>query len=770
MNFIAQHEKLGRLLDYWANDQSVIILKFFFWRAGTTEQKSLSGLLRGLLHDALAQKEDLIALFPTGSVIPAWTETRLKDVFVRMIEHNSNLRLCLLIDGLDEFDGSFSNQLQLIDFVQQISKYHNVKTIVSSRPEAPLYKAFSSYPSLRLQDLTQPDIRKYVSAKMMEGEGAYIRELYLSEPDGIHFLEDETTDKADGVFLWACLAVEELRKGIHARDTISMLKERLQFLDCSLDGIFKQQLQSIDTVHRKQAAIALRLVIALSERRVSGGIRLPHLALVMNSQLESKVNELFAPRNRNIEAAETLAKEFDTSAELLRWHCAGLLDVKADNCAGSLTQPPLTTDPVAAVEHVVRHYLDQTEIDFIHRSAFDFLLTNESAKSFLMKAELHADESEEKLLYALYGTYSMELYDLKGLQLIHPQTFLGPTDFMQCLSSILRNGRISYEDRLAHFSSFDAGLTKKAEILHQRYSAENDGGMATRLTVQSMKSRICMQPAIIEGLAEVLPIRLFVGDQSTLPEVFPAVVTRLERIRGTTDFDQKALSNLNLIQTCLQQGPAPKSWTSYESYLHYAKYANPYRHKSVKAYCWQRFLFWIAMCPHFCEVHTATTFSDAVLETVGQFVKAGADLNVRIKISKSFPIHSPDETKDGLDIKMNAELSALWIVNDFCESLEVANKSITSDMKKLGAQSHARLISIEVVDLMSLRFGEMDMESYQNQQVLLRLLSDYVTQRRIPRYSGEEQLQRMVISILREKQSELSPEIRAELAHVPRYE
>jgi len=44
MKFIAEHEELEHLLQEWAGFRRIISAKFFFWKPGTEDQKSLRGL------------------------------------------------------------------------------------------------------------------------------------------------------------------------------------------------------------------------------------------------------------------------------------------------------------------------------------------------------------------------------------------------------------------------------------------------------------------------------------------------------------------------------------------------------------------------------------------------------------------------------------------------------------------------------------------------------------------------------------------------------
>ena len=55
MSFLNKSSKLQNSLQQWAGSDKVISPVFFFWRAGTKEQKSINGLLRSLLNQLLKE-------------------------------------------------------------------------------------------------------------------------------------------------------------------------------------------------------------------------------------------------------------------------------------------------------------------------------------------------------------------------------------------------------------------------------------------------------------------------------------------------------------------------------------------------------------------------------------------------------------------------------------------------------------------------------------------------------------------------------------------
>lgn len=124
--------------------------------------------------------------------IAAWTERRLEITLQSVMRQAQGLcRMCVFIDGLDEFGGDQDALITLIAKVQTSS----VKVCLSSRPYRSYNEAFGSSATLRLQDLTESDITTYVSDKLR----AWTFED--SSEEKVSGVFRTIVDKAEGVFL-----------------------------------------------------------------------------------------------------------------------------------------------------------------------------------------------------------------------------------------------------------------------------------------------------------------------------------------------------------------------------------------------------------------------------------------------------------------------------------------------------------------------------------------------------------------------------------------
>jgi hypothetical protein len=94
-----------------------------------------------------------------------WTLSELEAAFRAFVNQKAlSLRLCLLIDGLDEFLGEHKDIIAVLDeLARPSSDSVQVQLCLSSRPLLAFENAYAMHRQLRVQDLTAGDIKKYVT-------------------------------------------------------------------------------------------------------------------------------------------------------------------------------------------------------------------------------------------------------------------------------------------------------------------------------------------------------------------------------------------------------------------------------------------------------------------------------------------------------------------------------------------------------------------------------------------------------------------------------
>lgn len=168
MKMIGDDPRTIHYLETWSGGEGVFVSRFYFWNSGTQIQMSEEGFLRTLLYEALKQQPYLVpitfpdrmenfVLFGNGNFFDMpWDMPELLEAYKQLVlEIAKSKKIFILIDGLGEFYGDYSEQLKLVELLYSLlSLSPNVKICVSSRPWNIFADAFQTHPSLKLEDLT----------------------------------------------------------------------------------------------------------------------------------------------------------------------------------------------------------------------------------------------------------------------------------------------------------------------------------------------------------------------------------------------------------------------------------------------------------------------------------------------------------------------------------------------------------------------------------------------------------------------------------------
>lgn len=386
MNFIHRDDRTSTLLGVWAGGRKVLAPGFFFWNAGTTLERSFQGLLRSLLYQILQKAPDLtpVSIDPILSEsqsalafervgiqndeqFAAWTERRLRTTLQSVMRQaKGNFHICIFIDGLDEISGDSEAVIAAVENMQS----PDVKVCLSSRPDRSYNEAFHSCAMLRLQDLTEPDIRTYVLDKL---QPFLLTEIAVD----VSYIMNSLVHKAQGGFLWVELVVKSLIKGLKNKDSLKQLQTRVDSLPSDIEALYAKMLSNIDVAYHKDAAQLLRMALA----NLTGSVLDTALALHDLSDCASGISV----RDALLYSLWTQDRIPDI--------CAGLLEVHLEhkdseeeggritNWNGLLSLPIRYTCSSEAAE--VSFQERYAHVEFIHRTAVDFLRQSKQGQNFL---------------------------------------------------------------------------------------------------------------------------------------------------------------------------------------------------------------------------------------------------------------------------------------------------------------------------------------------------------------------------------------------------
>ena len=315
-------------LKKWAANSKLQIAKFFFWNSGALFQMTQAGLIRSLLHQILVWAPELaphispkrweaLCLF-NEDFSDDWSDHELEHLMRSAMNHlPDKMKLCLFIDGLDEFDGNHDVLIRLLKDTLAIN--HNVKLCVSSRPWDIFADAFHHSASLRLQDLTYEDMKSHTSSKL-HADPRFVL-LQERESEYAQNLVENIVSKASGVFLWVRLVVSSLLAGVGHGDRIVDLQNRLDLLPPELEQLYDKMLDSVDVFYLEHSAQLFKLVEESLE---------PPSVLLMSFTDEESV-ELSLKRPIMPISQKEAALRVDTMRRRLNACTKGLLEVTGTN-------------------------------------------------------------------------------------------------------------------------------------------------------------------------------------------------------------------------------------------------------------------------------------------------------------------------------------------------------------------------------------------------------------------------------------------------------
>ena len=395
MSFIEQDDRTAHALRAWAGSTSTLLTpSFYFWETGTDMQKSVKGLLQSLLCQILGKYPGFLKManiapfralnaslkseLSSSHAPQVWTERRLSTSLTRIMEASKNTEIyfCFFIDGLDEFIGDTD---VLRDLVKAWSSYPNTKVCVSSRPEQAFFRYFEGVPQLRLQDLTSRDIEFYINDRLgselvdiqqechqcRAGSSFPHRGLCASD------LINEVVSKASGVFLWVKIVTQQLLGGLRDGDDLSELYTRLGELPGDVERLYGHMMAKLPSSYLSEATKYFEVLIASQLGRDSPGVTLLHMSLASEASWNNVKRG-----NRVYFESNSFRSQCTRLASRVLSRCAGLVQV-GDS---------LATDDLAIMDRWIRSasrsvkikkqlhpgYIDFREVNFIHKSVFEF--------------------------------------------------------------------------------------------------------------------------------------------------------------------------------------------------------------------------------------------------------------------------------------------------------------------------------------------------------------------------------------------------------------
>lgn len=257
---------------------------------------------------------------------------------------SGDLRFCFFIDGLDECEESHSkDHIYLVRLLKDWVKISQgrLKMVVSSRDYNVFLNGFSADQRLQLHQLTWFDMRRYVRDSLEHIQNESLKRYFL----------DAIPEKANGIFLWTVLVVNEIRKKVEDDASQDQLLRLLDNLPPGIEALFQRILSGLDQNSRRMAYQTMAILQTAQENYLP-------LSLLAFSYLEEYQEDRdFSTRERFMVLDHKLLDVDRTpsrSVRQLRGICGGLVEARG------------TTDPVAQ---------QSWKLGFTHRSIPEMLET-----------------------------------------------------------------------------------------------------------------------------------------------------------------------------------------------------------------------------------------------------------------------------------------------------------------------------------------------------------------------------------------------------------
>lgn len=190
-----------------------------------------------------------------------WPEHKLRGA-LRTALKDAKEGVLIFVDGLDEYEGSI---IQLIEFLKSLATSNDIqvsstKVCLSSRPEPIPSQLLQHLPNLNISDHNRKGIQSYCLLTL-EGFEPVVREgLYVSE------LSYLVATRAEGVFLWARFALEQLLLGHFSGETFREISARLDSIPGDIEDVYDRMLGRMEPLAKKECMIMLQLVCFAQDR------------------------------------------------------------------------------------------------------------------------------------------------------------------------------------------------------------------------------------------------------------------------------------------------------------------------------------------------------------------------------------------------------------------------------------------------------------------------------------------------------------------------
>ena len=289
-------EKKTRELLALADPGTWHLVPFFFHDRGSSIQKSVIGLLQELLYRLVEANEKLLAFIPTRlihqclkrntaatqvSILPQpYSENKGPD-YVHQGSYSAGtllvddlqealtaitgqdevpLNVLFFIDALDEHEGNHRDLIRFIrnSFIPRGGSRVNMKFCLASRPDPAFTNAFEYCPGLLVHEYTREDVQLY--ARQQIASSILYRDIDQDMSE-LHQLTAGITQRANGVFIWVRIVIEDLIEKFIDGSAVSQLRDIFSAMPEELKDLYRRALSKVKPEYALEAYVMVQIVL-----------------------------------------------------------------------------------------------------------------------------------------------------------------------------------------------------------------------------------------------------------------------------------------------------------------------------------------------------------------------------------------------------------------------------------------------------------------------------------------------------------------------------
>ncbi|KAK4451554.1 hypothetical protein QBC34DRAFT_401310 [Podospora aff. communis PSN243] len=309
-----------------------------------------------LAHDSGVHPTETGISSPDDASTVPWPISSLKTALLSAVSHAAReAPICLIVDALDECDGGVESVHDLIAFFMATanatpSTSEGGLRICFSCRDLPSHIGDAIAGGFRMEQRNEPDIVAYINDRWSTLESIVEPGIKLKQ------LKADLVKKADGIFLWAHLALERIQTALREGATVVELQETVDDIPEELGGLFALLLGNINPKYATETNVMLAIALSTERPLTLTEFRYATALATCGGVLS----------HAELEQCAGFVSDDGTMRKRIRSRCGGLLEMKTMN---EVTEG--MDDSGANPREVVQ---------FIHQSVRDSLLLGSNTR------------------------------------------------------------------------------------------------------------------------------------------------------------------------------------------------------------------------------------------------------------------------------------------------------------------------------------------------------------------------------------------------------